>query len=517
MASAKKWDQYTEHLALLGEYVPAYGFGKDIAEEVRRNASAEMVAAQGVQILRQVWSTLPPEIRTQGLDTLKGVTTQVIEAFDGTADSIPIIGALIKAGVTSGMRFAETSKILKDHKKAKSNFAHGVAEQKTIYGAFDMGESYFGARGSYQGGFFVRAKVYEFAQFIKMRGGGDYDRKPSFARPGGLRDSIFLGSASPKGSGCKKDMRRKGSESLGPFDPKCGRTMGLSASLWPWWSTAYEAKPLTRWVTDPRATFQEPPSPDTNASLTSLQAALNTDAGRNLQASLHDVEVKTRTFLSWWDKSGGRVYRMQNGIVQTGGEYKKIDPRKDPSHKLHTSVGSYWYYDDNGYIQTYENQQSDESLGGARFGRWGIALPQDGTPKDLGVTLEQYNAVLAARAAFAQRRLATLRTPGLVEALVVDLGGLKNIDSGARDAILYAKGANGMLPYPGDSRPTKTSVFAAPKPGSLAKKMVMGRPGAKVQQAIAGRIPPLDGSKKSGSAAPLIIGAAVLGLVVLRK
>ncbi len=511
MASVKKWDQYTEHLALLGEYAPSYGFGTDVAEEVRRGASSEMVVVQGVQILRQVWSTLPPEIRTQALDTLEGVATDVIEAFDGSMDSIPVIGAIIKAGITSGMRIAEASKILKDHKKAKSNYAHGKGQQKTIYGAFDMGESYFGTRGSYRGGLFVRANVYEYARFIRVRAGGDYDRKPSFARPGGERDAIFLGSASPKGKGCKKDMRRKGAESLGPFEPKCGRTIGLSASLWPWWSTAYEAKPLIRWVTDPKATFQEPPSPDTNASLTTLQAALITDAGRNLQASLHDVEVKTRTFLSWWDTHGRRVYRIHDGIVQAG-ESKKIDSRKDASHKLHTSVSSYWYYDDSGYIRAYPNQQGDTSFDG-----WGVALPHDGDPKNLGVTLEQYNAVLASRAAFAQRRLATLRTPGLVEALIIDLGGVKNIDSGARDAILYAKDAPGMLPYPGDSRPVKKMFFR--KPGMvLTKKAVMARPDARVQQAIAGRIPPLGGSKNSGGGTmPLLLGAAVLGLVVLKN
>jgi len=512
MASAKRWDEYAEHLALLGEYNPAYGIGADVAGEVRRGASSEMVVVQGIQILRQVWSTLPQGVREQALKTLDDVGEMVFDAFDGSMDSIPVIGAIIKAGITSGMRIAEASKILKDWKKAKTNFAHGEAEQKTIYGAFDMGETWGGVQGSYQGGLFVRANVYEYARFIKVRGGGDYDRKPSFARPGGARDAIFLGSPSPKGSGCKKDMRRSGSESLGPFEPKCGRTMGLSASLWPWWSTAYEAKPLTRWVVDPAATFQLPPSPDTNASLTTLQAALITDPERNLRASLRDVEVKTRTFLAWWDKAGGRVYKMRDGIVQEGGEYKRIDSRKDASHKLHKTVGSYWYYDDSGYIRTYKNQTGDTGLGG-----WGIALPQDGDPKNLGVTLEQYNAVLASRAAFAQRRLATLRTPGLVEALIINLGGMKNIDSGARDAILYAKDANGMLPYPGDRVQVKRMVFQAPTPGSLTKKAVMARPGAKVQRAVAGRIPPFGGSKSSGGATPLILGAAVLGLIVLKN
>jgi len=342
MTDVKKWDLYAGHLAVLGDYAPSYGFGKDVADEVRRSASPEMVAAQGIQILRQVWSTLPQGMRDQGLDTLKSMGAHIIEVFDGTSESIPLIGAIIKAGVTNGMIIAENSKILKDYKKAKSNYAHGLAQQKTIFGAFDMGESFFGARGSYSGGLYVRANVYEYAKFIKVRAGGDYDREPGFLRPGGGRDAIFLGNASPKGKGCRYDMRRKGSESLGPFDPKCGRTIGLSASLWPWWSAAYEPKPLMRWTTDPRATFKEPPSPDTNASLTDLQSALITDAGRNLQASLHDVEVKTRTFLSWWDTHGARVSQMHNGIVQ-GGETKKIDARKDASHKLNTSAGSYWY------------------------------------------------------------------------------------------------------------------------------------------------------------------------------
>ncbi len=516
--SAKKWDQYTEHLALVGQWDPGTNIvNRDIAEQVRRHALPDQVALQGVRILRQVWATLPSDLRKRGLDALEDIGMDIADAAGASVESFPVIGAIVKAGIQNAVQIAEASKILKDHKKAKSNYAHGKAQQKTIYGAFDTGQSYDGARGSYHGGLYIRANVYEFAQFVKVRAGGDYDRKPCFRRPGGLRDSIFLGNSSPAGKGCKKDMRRKGAESLGPFDPKCGRTLGLSASLWPWWSAAYEPQPLPRWVVDPKATFTEPDSPDTNATLTKIQAALITDPIKNLQASFHDVEVKVSRFLSWWDRHNNRVYDMYNGILGSNVS-KKIDARKDPSHKLHAGASSYWYYDEDGYIRTYEGQLTDPKFGHADFDRWGVALP-DGDPKNLGVTIAQHNAVLAARAAFAQRRLATLRTPAIVEAVIMTVpGGLSALDSGARDAVLYARDASGLLPYPGGSRPTKTSVFVAPKSGMLTKKAVMGRPKIPTQQVVGGRIPPLtDPSKKKGSALPLVAGAAAVVFLMAKK
>ena len=77
MASAKKWDQYTEHLALLGRWEPTSVFGRDVAEQARQSAASNTVAAQGLQILRQVWATLPPEVRTLALDALENIGTEL--------------------------------------------------------------------------------------------------------------------------------------------------------------------------------------------------------------------------------------------------------------------------------------------------------------------------------------------------------------------------------------------------------------------------------------------------------
>ncbi len=220
-----------------------------------------------------------------------------------------------------------------------------------------------------------------------------------------------------------------------------------------------------------------PDSPDTNGRLTKIQVDLITDPAKNMLASLQDVEQKSYRFLSWWDKNSGAVYRIRDGIVRRSetvlaGEVKKIDSRKVAGHSLSPTAGSYWFYDSDGYIRAYEDQLGDTDLGG-----WGIMLPQ-GDPADLGVTLDQHNAVLAQRAAFAQRRLATLRTPALVQALVETYPG--KLDSGASEAIQYARNAPGTLPYPGASgRKPKTLIFK-PKPKALIFK--------------AGRLPPPGGT-----------------------
>jgi hypothetical protein len=472
--SVVDFDTYTEELAVLGEWEPTNIFGRDVAERVRegtvvggvRVLPANMVVSQGIQILGQVWATLPGSVRAQMQGALADVGVMIAEAAGTSAEALPIIGAMVKVAITNAMQIAEASKTVTDHKKAKSNYAHGKAQQSTILRAFVTDNN--PGRGIYPGGLYTRADVFEFAQYVKVRWGGDYDRKPGFARPGGKRDEIFLGTASPAGKGCKKEMRRTGSESLGPFDPKCGRMIGLSASLWPWWSAAYAPAPLTRWIVPPEATFQEPPSPDNNEHLSAIQVGLITDPARNLRASLLDVVVKSSRFESWWDANSTWVHPIDNrdNILQLTGVPKKIDARKESGHSLSKDATSYWYYDESGYIRAYNSQQGDVELRD-----WGILLP-DGDPANLGVTLEQHNAVLSQRAAFAQRRLATLREPALVEAVVVDSGGLQNVDPGARDAIEYARKApDALLPYPGGMSPQRKFVVR-----KLIKKQVLAAP-----------------------------------------
>ena len=500
-----EYDSYAEQLAVLGGWNPSNIFAKDLAEQVRLTAGSNIVAAQGIQILGKVWTTLPPEIRSQMGDRLESLAVDLLEQTEMASESIPVIGQIIAAGLDGALKIVAAAKITKAHKVAKSNRAHGEAQSWTIRTAVGTGVGKMTAWAdktnyqAYRGGLYTSAPVFDYAKFIKVRWGGDFDRKPCFARPGGERDAIFMGAPSAKGKGCITEMRRKSTgknaDSFGPFQPKCGRHLGLSASLWPWWSAAYAPEPLSRWGTHPDETFQVPPSPDTNAQLVAIQTAMMTDPMANMRASFRDVREKTARFHSWWAAAGGhRMRRISGGIVQDG-ETKKIDASKQPGHSLSDSAGSYWYYDPDGYVQAYEGQ-----LGLTDIGSWGIKLPP-GDPADLGVTIEQHNAVIFQRAAFAQRRLSTLRTPDLVKAIVTDTpGGILGLDRDgeAQSAILFSRSrSEPLLPYPGASSPK-------------AKRMVFGKANIVPRRAVmAGGDLAGDGD---GKGIGLILLAVLLGI-----
>jgi hypothetical protein len=113
--SAKKWDQYTEHLALVGQWDPGTNIvNRDIAEQVRRHALPDQVALQGVRILRQVWATLPSDLRKRGLDALEDIGMDIADAAGASVESFPVIGAIVKAGIQNAVQIAEASKILKE-------------------------------------------------------------------------------------------------------------------------------------------------------------------------------------------------------------------------------------------------------------------------------------------------------------------------------------------------------------------------------------------------------------------
>ena len=129
----KQYDTYTEQLALLGQWDPPGLLGRDIAEQVRSSAASNQVAAQGIQILQTVWKTLPGEFRKKMVDQLEMAVGDLISESLESADAIPVIGAIIVAVVDGAMKIAEATRIITDWKRAKSNYAHGKAQQKTIF------------------------------------------------------------------------------------------------------------------------------------------------------------------------------------------------------------------------------------------------------------------------------------------------------------------------------------------------------------------------------------------------
>ena len=459
------WDKYADRLAVLGEWDPQTTLGRDLLSESRELPDTANVGRNALAILATTWSTLPPAIRQQVLAGLKQAGEQIsqgMEALDQLGDA-PIVGWVV-AGIQAVVQIQQGFAGVADVQRSASNYEHGNGQASTCWATTERN------RGMYE---VLLCK--EFAQFIRFRAGGDFDRKPCFGRAGLHRDLIFTGVSSPADNPgkCKKEMRRGSGDSFGPFEPnKCGRSLGISALLWPWWSAAYEPMLLPRWQgSPPGASFQAGPSEDTNALLAGVQTGLLTDPRKNLASSLTDVHDKCDRFLAWFAErispnAGGGALEMRDGFMREDRPGQKlVDPVRDAAHISSPDALAYWYQDAAGLIRPYPDQQ------GAALDAWGVWLPP-GKPERMGVTLAQHNAVISVRAAFAQRRLATLRNVSLVKAAVAELG-MKGIDPGARAAAEYANGLSStqkMLPYPGELRKATARKFVFPKPKQKFRK-----------------------------------------------
>ena len=498
------WDAYADRLAVLGEWDPQTTVGRDLLTEARELPDTANVGRNALAILRNTWSTLPPELRGAALDALKQAGEQItmgMEALDNLGDA-PIVGWVV-AGIQAVVQIQQGFAGVAEVQRSASNYEHGNGQAATCWATTEP------SKGMYE---VLLCK--EFAQFIKFRTGGDFDRKPCFSRKGSHRDAVFTGVTSPADNPgkCKKEMRRGSGDSFGPFEPnKCGRSLGISALLWPWWSAAYEPMMLPRWQGSPKgASFQAGPSEDTNALLAGVQTGLLTDPRKNLASSLSDVHSKCDRFLNWFQErmspnSGGGALEIRDSYVREDRPTQKlIDPVRDLNHISSPDAVAYWYEDSAGLIRPYPDQQ------GAALDGWGAYLPP-GKPERLGVTLAQYNAVISVRAAFAQRRLATLRNVSLVKAAVAELG-MAGIDKGARKAVAYADGLSStqkMLPYPGEIRQAKARKFVFPKGAKFHKPPPIQKPGASTGTKVALGVGAVAGVG--------LIAAAASGMLPLKK
>lgn len=445
------WDSYAERLASLADWTPRVPAAEALADAARKDPRALAVVGESLELVRGVWRVLPADVRDEAMGVIDGAIDSlsqsagaVMPAAQAAAEVMPAI-KLFVAGV---QRIAGAAKGLDRLKRDGSNYAHGAAQFQSIAPVLEPDR-----------GFYTVIECMEFAQFVKVRVGGDFDRKPCFSRRGGARDAIFTGAPSPADDpgNCKKEMRRSGNDSYGPFDPtKCGRRLGVSAMLWPWWSAAYDPKPLPRWDSQYEGPggFDAGPSPDTNARLVDVQTRLVMDPEFNIQTRLDSVTGPAGIFSSWWEAQGATMHPVRDGRIVAGATYR-IDPTEDKAHVPSTSAPSRWYVAPDGRIQPYPGQ-ADASLDA-----WGAKLPA-GDPSNLACTIGQHNAVLDAVSAFAARRLATLRQPRLCEALLQDLGNM--IDPAGRAAMAAAgKRTANVLPYPGASTPKK-ALLRGPLP-----------------------------------------------------
>ena len=496
------WDKYASTLAVWGAWDPTTTTGRDLLLEARESPTTANVARQAIEQLRTTYATLPPEVRGAVMDALRLVSERISEGMQALemAGDAPIIGWVV-AGIQAIVQVQKGFAGVADVQRSASNYEHGNAQYTTAY------------RANMRGSVYVVERCWEFAQFKSFRIGGDFDRKPCFSRKGGNRDGIFMGQASPPDDPgkCKKEMRRGKGDSYGPFEgTKCGRWIGMSALFWPWWSAAYAPVLLPRWQgSPPGASFQAGPSEDTNALLAGIQSGLLTDPRKNLGYRMGDVTAKSDRFLEWFRervRGGGGVLQMDDDFIGVQGQaMKAIDPVRDVEHVSTPGARAYWYFDAAGVVRQYPDQQD------SRLDRWGVFLPP-GKPEGLCVSLAQYNAVVSARAGFAQRRLATLRNVALVKAALAELE-LKNVDPAARDAVEYAAGLSstaGMLPYPGQSE------IKAAKVRVQAKRATVRKPG-KIKPAGAMSTPARVALGVGVVGGVGLIAAAAGGLLPLKK
>jgi len=491
VASSKQWDSYGELLAGVAQWEPSGVVQRDALARARELPNSDAVAAQAMALLQRTWRSLPPEIRDAALDALSDAAELLAEGWDqvgGALGDVPIANIVV-AGIQAVVQIAEGFSGVADVKKHASAYEKGSAQIVTMQKNIAADST----------GFYTVCLQWEYAKYIKVRGGGDFDRLTALKRKGGARDSIFTGRVSPnRVKGCAPSMRRDFNDSYGPFEPKCMKQIGISALFFPWWSAAYSPGPLLRYQgSPPGAPFQAGLSPDTNGFLVRTQTALITDPAANLAGNLDELRKIVDTFQQWWHSHAWVVPLRRAGkyddLVKDSSrsnDQRQIDMVRDPNHVPRENAGSYWFYDELGQIRPYPNQPGAGSLDD-----WGIVLPEntggyDGTD-NLAASLTMHNGVLSMEAAFAERRLATIRMPRLAEAIIADHG-IASVDPGARAALQFsASSAANVLPYPGSAAVPKRAVANLGKLLPKPKRGVIRKPAA-----------------IGGGSTPLVLGAA---------
>jgi len=344
--------KYADRMATLSQWGDIDTAGvvqADMMKRVRENPASSAVVMESITLLKQTWTMLPPAVRGQALGALSDAMDTVAGAWENSGlEDIPIVNIVVMA-VDGVSKIVQAVKGSNDVKRAGSDYAKGSACMATIGPALK-------SRGA-----FTVCPNYMYARFIKIRGGGDYDKLTAFHQAGGARDAIFTGRSTPGPTGdCSKKLRRKIDESFGPFAPKCGKSIGISALFFPWWSAVYPPWPMTRWEGSPKgASFQAGLSPDTNAALVKRQTAMIADPAVNATLDLRAINRTVDIFQQWWGSHPGlrRVRWTGDGLETTkDSSTKRIDAKRVAGHVPAASAAAYWFYDDFGRVTPYPGQ-----------------------------------------------------------------------------------------------------------------------------------------------------------------
>jgi hypothetical protein len=124
-------------------------------------------------------------------------------------------------------------------------------------------------------------------------------------------------------------------------------------------------------------------------------------------------------------------------VIREGGTAMQVDKRKRSDFFPSKSDRNRFYFGNDGLIYAYGDD--DTNLYGipAKTG------PQ--SPKDVAVSIAQYNTVMSATLAFMSARGNFLRNGPVMKALLKDFN-VNQFDPGVRDAMKYSRDVGKMLP-----------------------------------------------------------------------
>jgi len=495
-----------------------------------RNDPTAWMAYAGTAI-KQAWSALPKEIRQQmynaindviqaALDQAQHITDALSQAAE-SMNSLPIIGQII------AMVIQLIGSIVVGVKQTKAINRSISAYHKSMRMSLTF-ENYEDPRDWV----FKSMSLENYTQYVGSRKQGNWSREPCFGRAGLATNRMFAakaGAADVGKCGHKNGVKMKcpqkrafGYEDCERYYKRqsknpsswCTRHLGVSALFYPYWSPAYAARPIDNAYVGTDS--------DPNGILIGRQVMLLTDPYSNLRVVGADLRKMTDRFVAFWRQMmdvfavGGKkaLLRIDDNGNAPGtdkADRYTIDDRKNPNYSGSSSLKNRFYFTEEGRIIAYPKP-------GASVNEWGIRTSGgSGRGEDggsLAVSVGAYNAVVTNTLAFFTARSNMLRNGDLMRGLLMDHP-ISSLDPEVRAAVQYAADKGGKLPGPGV--PVKHMQFQAL--GKLPAKSMAGKmAGAQAPKMSRFNIENDAFSKGGkGSAMPLILGAAVLGLVVMKN
>ena len=523
-----------------GEIKGLTGFNPEVSKESGkavmaaingRNDPSAWLAYAGTAI-KQAWDALPKGIREKMRDAINDIIQDALDEVQGITDALsetaevanaaPIIGQIIGAVIVLVGEIVGAVKGTKAINRNISTYHKAMRMSLTF-------ENYSDPRDWV----FKSMKLENYTQYVEPRKQGNWSREPCFGRAGLATDRMFskrVGASDVGRCGHKNGVKMKcpmkrdfgyedceryyKRESQNPSN-YCSRHLGISALFYPYWSPAYASNPISNAYMGTSA--------DPNAILMGRQTMLLADPYSNLRVVSASLLDMTDRFVAFWkhaldtfavDGKKALLKIDENGNApgtNTSDRYT-IDERENPNYTASHTLKNRFYFDEHGRILPY--------TGMASVNEWGIrASGGSGRGTDggsLAVSVGAYNAVITNTLAFFTARSSMLRNGGRMRGLLIDHP-KSSLDPAVQAAVQYAADKGVMLPGP--MVPVKQMKFQAPDKvpaesmgGKLAKPSIQHV--SRFSMANTGHTGSAGG--KGGSAMPILVGVAALGLIIMK-